>query len=375
MSEEKYLSFPICLLAMKADDSETLLNRILSYCIVEAAAPIYNEMTLEDLQQEEITEGVGGRELQAAIGCRVLNVTKAALSRNVREHNVCLQHLNTWRNRNGNDPVVRIKLALLFDCRDGAKISMREFRTLAAIYSVIGRKEHAGIGLAMIYARAHGCKTPAIMQQEAITPILTIKQARLTVQRLHELGWFARVTPDPHGRKTFYSHRLTGDQLRDRLLSRLTFSQSFKADERKRNQELLARMEEKKGHLKREGTLKGGDDSENSEQPPFFAENEGHREGTVRAPQGHREGTLNRNTLNRNTLNRNTLNEQRTREDRGASIIIEVGNIIEGTFLTTEQTNVFILANRDRLEEIRKSAQPAERTTNPDGTVEVRILP
>jgi hypothetical protein len=381
MSEEKYLSFPLCLLAMNADDKE-ILNGIASYCIVETGETLRNSMSAEELQGEEMNEGVSDWQLCAAIGCRVLGFVKNRLSSNVEEYDGCLKHIVPWRKRNGNDPIARIKRDLLLGCLKNSGISMREFRILAGIYSVIGRKSHACIGLRLIRARAHGCKTPGIMEKESIPEILTPKQARLTVQRLHELGWFARVTPDPHGRKTYYSHRLTRDQLREIIFTKLTFSQSFRNQENQRNAELLERIKRERGHLKNDGTLKEDVNDSLDAPAPFFDETTGHPEGTAATPEGQQKGTLrapiNRNTLNRNPPNTNPINTNPVNDHAHsklcASPVSESGNVISGSFMTNEQTNAFIIANRERTDEIRKSSQPAVKITNPDGTVEIRIL-
>jgi hypothetical protein len=71
-------------------------------------------------------------------------------------------------------------------------------------------------------------------EADSLPPLLTEKQVRGTA-RLHETGWFARVTPIRHGRKAYYSHRLTDPQLRERLLISLTYAQQFAAEHRARN--------------------------------------------------------------------------------------------------------------------------------------------
>jgi hypothetical protein len=106
----------------------------------------------------------------------------------------------------------------------------------------------------MIRARASGCKSPAVMKAEidAGRPLpepLTIKQVRGTVADLHERGFFARVTPNPHGRATYFSHRMAADALRERLFHRSTYSRKFHQEQRRQDGELAARIRNAKAGL------------------------------------------------------------------------------------------------------------------------------
>jgi hypothetical protein len=120
-------------------------------------------------------------------------------------------------------------------------------------------------------------------------PLLSEKEARGTVTRLHETGFFARVTPIRHGRKTFYSIRLMDSELRAQLLARLTYSKNFADERRKKDKELADQIRVQKGDY-------------NSELE------KGQREGDAEATGGRREGDYDKKPLNRKPFNRNPHN-------------------------------------------------------------------
>ena len=140
-------------------------------------------------------------------------------------------------------------MALQVQIRDNRVLSRREFLVLAAIYSSIGRHPFRAIPEPVIRVRAAGCKCASIYHAEAdsLPPLLTQKQVRGTVARLHETGWFARVTPIRHGRKTYYSHRLTDSQLRERLFISLTHAHQFASERRAKDMALADRIAKEKG--------------------------------------------------------------------------------------------------------------------------------
>ena len=79
--------------------------------------------------------------------------------------------------------------------------------------------------------------------------LLTLNKIRGTVTRLHELGFFARVTPDPHGRRTYYSNRMIETALRHRIFQKLTFAHNFAADQRGRDGNWPSALKSRKPHL------------------------------------------------------------------------------------------------------------------------------
>jgi hypothetical protein len=89
----------------------------------------------------------------------------------------------------------------------------------------------------------------------------------------------ARVTPDPHGRTTYYSNRMTDDEMRERIFTRRTYKAKFVAEQQAKNQGLADRIKAAKGTF--------NSDSADAQSDA----NKGHREGTDKAPEGQQEGT------------------------------------------------------------------------------------
>jgi hypothetical protein len=131
------------------------------------------------------------------------------------------------RRRHGTDVVVRLKTQLVFEARDGKGITPRELYVLAAIYSVIGRKQGPVlITQDRIRCRALGYKAKAVMASElhrrkdGAQP-LSDWQLRSLLDRLQARKFFARVT---YGRRlSYYSHRMREAALRQAVIGMKTF--------------------------------------------------------------------------------------------------------------------------------------------------------
>jgi hypothetical protein len=222
-------------------------------------------------------------DLAIRLGAEMCGITPGTHS--LQQHNEVQRHITAWTSRHGPEPLVRVRKDLCFQARDGRGLSIREFRVLAAIYSSIGANPYRAVTELVISMRAIGCKCAAVMKAEngSLPPCLSEKEARGTVRRLHETGFFARVTPIRHGRKTFYSHRLTDSELRDRLLASLTYSKKFADERRKKDRDLADQIRAQKGDY-------------NS------GSKEGRREGDAGATRGRREGDYDRKPFNRKPL-------------------------------------------------------------------------
>jgi hypothetical protein len=301
MSFEKYVQFPLCGLALP---DELLIDRLISYGFIEAGLIAMRRMDLNERREACKSFGLSkvtqcdSWELAARIGAQVCAITIGTLESALARHNEVSKHHEKWEERNGADPLVRIKKHIMFNIRDARILSMREFRVLAAIYSSIGRSPYRAITEPVIRVRAVGCKCKSIFDAEnGLLPVLlTEKQIRGTVTSLHETGWFARITPHRHGRKTFYSHRLTDSELRERLFASLTYSRKFAGDRRVKDQDLAERIQKVRGDYNSGGS-----------SIPTQAQEIGRQEGDARATKGRREGDYDINTLNRNSLDKKSI--------------------------------------------------------------------
>src|SRR5262249_25674082 len=93
-----------------------------------------------------------------------------------------------------------------------------DLAVVAAIYSKIGASEHpVRISREEIWWRAHGFKSDRVfgIEMKGRKPLLTQRQVRSIIERLHERNFFAGVT---YGRRqTYYSHRMSSSELADAI--------------------------------------------------------------------------------------------------------------------------------------------------------------
>jgi hypothetical protein len=254
-ANDNYLQFPLCALAI-VDEPATLLDVILSYGLTMAGYSIVKDWP--DDEREALFDDLGlpdgvetGFEQLQLMGAEKCGLILGDQETHASEYHRLRTHRDDWEARHGKDCLVRIKTDLCLEVRDGRGMSFREFRVLCAIYSVIGRSAYRRITLDTVRVRASGCKTAAVMKAEAAAgrPLpepLTPKQVRATIAHLHERGWFARVTPNPHGRATYYSHRMDADALRERLFQRSIYARKFHEEQRRKDADLAARIQNAK---------------------------------------------------------------------------------------------------------------------------------
>src|SRR5688572_11295307 len=255
-AQDKFLQFPLCALALPGEPKD-ILGTIISYGLCEAGLAILRTRDAEELKRLCAEYGLprsqyDGWALRAAVGAKLCGIMPGSLDACVERHAKLAAHVREREKAYGTDALVRMRKDVCFEVRDGGGMSFREFRILCAIYSLLGKHLYRAIRFKMIGARACGCKSEAVMDSElhAGWPLpapFTIKQLRLTVAKLHELGWFARVTPDPHGRVTYYSNRMSGGELRERIFTRRTHSVSFHAEQQRKDAELMERIRQAKG--------------------------------------------------------------------------------------------------------------------------------
>ena len=256
---DQFLQFPLCALTSPGEP-KAVLDAIISYGLTEAGLAVIRKRGIEADQDTICAEDDIDDTMAMAqdIGAELCGITLGSRHRCLEEYDRVAEFLQEWETRHGTDARVRIRRDVCFEVRDGGGMSFREFRILCAIYSLLGTHAYRAITFQMIGARACGCKSARVKEAEieARRPLLepfSIKQLRGTVAKLHELGWFARVTPDPHGRVTYYSHRMSGDALRERILHRRTYSAGFHAEQRRQDAALAKRILEKMGSFHQNG--------------------------------------------------------------------------------------------------------------------------
>ena len=150
--------------------------------------------------------------IQALLGAQRLNCTPGNVSAMLESHQVLRWHVRDYEDRVGGDVLVRLVTTFVFDARDGRGPSYLELAVLAAIYSKIGAADGPiRITREEIWRRAHGYKSKRAFSTICKHPWFTERKTRSAIEALRERGFFAHAT---YGRReTYYSHRLTLDQL------------------------------------------------------------------------------------------------------------------------------------------------------------------
>ena len=396
---DPYFQFPLCALALPSD----VLATIISYGAVEAGAAVIRSASKEALASLCVEHGLPKTkgtswELAAEIGAKVCQITIGSREQAIQRHVALCDHLSKWEALHGKDSTVRVEKGLCFKVRDNDGFSFREFRVLCAIYSAIGGKAYPVIlPLRMINARSCGCKSEVVLTEELsanrVLDRLSIKQLRGTVARLHELKFFARCTPDRHGRKTYYSHRMSGEELREKIFQKATYSATFKDEERAKDKSLCTRIDKAKQQTK-SLPIKA------ALSLPFgeIGEVKGTRKDNAGATRGQPEGNARATIIEIPSIeipvieilpNKNPLNEsppapkggdcdfqEKGIEEHAVAISQtppkaeakpEDGYLYEGRFLASHNVNLLVRQRPELAEEILK-AKPARRF--PDGRIE-----
>jgi hypothetical protein len=237
-----YFQVPLCALAYGTSDRERL-EVIISYGLVEAGAKRWGKLTDDERQQLLETKAKAGqlprgftrsntKHAIAVCGASVTNLTLGSPQFSLSRHAALSDFCDTFQQRHGADAVVRLKKDLVFEARDGGGITPRELYVLAAIYSVIGRKQGPVlITQDRVRCRALGYKTKTVMaaelprRKDGAQP-LSNWRLRSLLDRLQARKFFARVT---YGRRlSFYSHRMREGELRQAVIEMKTFRFSNK---------------------------------------------------------------------------------------------------------------------------------------------------
>jgi hypothetical protein len=259
MVDNSYFQFPLCALSF-GQTVNARLNAILDYSVVEAGQKLFQKLTAE--QQREFLRGKNvsrtnpnglnprdWRQCAACYGANIIGVTYYGINSIIERHGQLRKFVADYEGRHGRDALVRIKKDWLFDARDGHGISYREFSVLCAIYSAIGDKELAIITRERIRRCALGYRTAAIMQAELAkrtdnVQLLTERQLRDTIARLHHNKFFARCTVAR--RITYYSIRLDNEAMRKKVVERRTYPAFFHASQSAQDATLTAAIKQRR---------------------------------------------------------------------------------------------------------------------------------
>jgi hypothetical protein len=264
-ASDRYFQFPICALSY-GTEIEDRLEAICSWSFIHAGCAAWDRMTRE-ARAEKIGELVAKfpnmltkngqpREFAAMLGAEIVGVTVGGLASSLHRYDALSTHIQAHEKKHGADVQVRIRTDIFWDAKSGAN-SYREFAILCGLFSCIGNNAGAVCArIEMIGARAMGYKSPAIMgvelakRKDKAKPF-TRSQIRTTLDKLHALQFFSRCYPgdarDPlqRSRDTFYSNRLSNEQLGGAVLKRITYWKEFKARRATANAALKLKLDQR----------------------------------------------------------------------------------------------------------------------------------
>jgi hypothetical protein len=230
-----YFQFPLCAFAFGRTERERL-DTIIHFSLVEAGQKHWGKLS-EDARrvfiekQKDLPSDFDGMQESHCIAICGANVTGVRIG-SIRfclcQHAKLKRFTNAYQQRYGPDTLVRLRTDLVFEARNGKGINPCELSLLAAIFSIIGRKQGpVRIIQERIICRALGYKSKVVMSAELPkrkdgSKPLTDWKTRSCVLRLQRRRFFARAT---YGRRlTFYSHRMTEKQLRREVFEMKTFA-------------------------------------------------------------------------------------------------------------------------------------------------------
>jgi len=268
---EKYFQFPLCALAFGANEVERL-NHIIPFGCADAGGTMLNRLRPEirTMKADELATASGTPadyrktkfdHVAFALGARELNVRfSGQIAHPLKQSETLLTFKTQFEAKHGRDVEARIATRLVFEVRDKAGMSYRELAVLCAIYSCIGAKSYpVRITRERIQCRMLGYKSPAIMQAELANRTdgakpLSLRQINYTLDALHERQFFARARANE--RQTFYSHRMSQDELEARLITGKSYSETFHNQRRQRDAELMRKIKQGKAAIKADTTIK-----------------------------------------------------------------------------------------------------------------------
>lgn len=261
MSEQEggYIQFPLCALSFGETPYHRLLC-IISYGVVQAGIVMYEKF--EEDAREKIAERLEGASstpkdydpsnwLHVAVmmACSPIGVSFGSITQVIRERAELVAHIKPFESKHGRDVLVRIKKRWIFEVLNGNGISYREFVILCALYSCIGASQKpVRVTKAAIQTRTMGFKSRKVYLTEGPTfALYSERQIGCTLESLHRRNFFACVRPNR--RQTYFSHRLTPQEMSDQLLQMKTAAARSKAQSRAIDMLLNQRIKNEQARL------------------------------------------------------------------------------------------------------------------------------
>ncbi len=247
VNREKYIQAPLCLLAYPGNGVNDIIDGMLTIGMQRIRSHLSDRPEDELLLPEEndLPNDFDLNKRSHRLLCAAAEMSGIKLysvGNNEKDIRKYQAFIDDFESEFGTDALVRHKTDVCFDVRDNGALDPREFSILSAIYSCLGQSSYRRITSAEIQYRATGYRSKEIFDTFEERPkSYSIKQVRKTVEDLFLNGFFGRFTY--RYRETYYSHKLSEDELREKVIekrtNRMRKKKSIKAKDAAINKRLM----------------------------------------------------------------------------------------------------------------------------------------
>ena len=214
------LEFPLCCLSYP-EEEKNKVGMIISYCIVEHSKKVnsFIHKRIRELERELPFDFEEANEvhLKVVLAADELAITVSNTKNTLLNHKMLTENINDFTEKYGKDAYCRIGKKVCFETSVG-KFNYSAFTVLCAIQSVLGKtKKYCRITKDRIRFRMQGYKSKSIAEQEMKdkTILLTDRQLGNRTEILYGKNFFSKFTYAQ--RQTFYSTRLSDEELREKV--------------------------------------------------------------------------------------------------------------------------------------------------------------
>jgi hypothetical protein len=214
------LEFPLCCLSIPEDDIDKI-EMIISYCIVEHSLKVnsYIHKRIRELQRRLPTdfEDFDESHSKIVLAADELGISISSIEKNQSNHQRVSSYIATFTEKNGKDAFCRIGKEICFETKT-KKFDYSLFTILCAIQSIIGKKKlYCRITKDRVRYRMHGYKSKEVAEESMIDKsiLLSDRQIGIRINTLNGKNLISKFTYAK--RQTFYSTRLTDEELRERV--------------------------------------------------------------------------------------------------------------------------------------------------------------
>ncbi len=237
-----FVQFPLCLLATK-ETFETWGKLGFCYGVVH----FMDETRDPDTPPFECTSAKGTttkrRESELQRARDVIGFQGGCPETYLWNYRAASARINSWTMAHGKTFPVRLSRTYYFEVRDEQILTEAQIRIFLGLGSLIGMKDYARAGWPMIQARAAGWLRP-LTELEKKGPGVGILYSRgqidRAVEELTSRGFLASFTYNNGER--WWTHKLTPDELAEKIANRKTWRANRLSDQAKRNAEVSARI-------------------------------------------------------------------------------------------------------------------------------------